>query len=114
MHTTQPSVHVATFRLAAALEAYEMNLHALARRWRDAELRRRLREQFREMRLLGASLPQMSVSWIAVLVSRARMLQAFFARSGVAGPALQDHLRAVAALRTGCLRLLGAQGAALT
>ena len=46
--------------------------------------------------------------------SRARMLQAFFGRSGVAGPALQDHLRAVAALRTGCLRLLGAQGAALT
>lgn len=114
MHSMQPSVPVATFRLAAALERYEMDLQALTQRWRDVELRRRLREQFREMRLLGASLPQVSVSWIAVLVSRARMLQAFFARTGRAGIALQEHLHAVAALRNGCLRLLGAQGAALT
>lgn len=113
MHTKDSARHVATFRLAAALERYEMDLQALAQRWRDAELRRRLREQFREMRLLGASLPQVSVSWVAVLVSRSRMLQALFAR-GFAGAALQEHLHAVAALRNGCLRLLGAQGAALT
>lgn len=114
MHSKPSSIHVATFRLAAAAERYEMDLQALAQRWRDAQLRRRLREQFREMRVLGASLPQVSVSWVAVLVSRARMLQAFFARTGRAGAALQDHLHAVATLRNGCLRLLGAQGAALT
>jgi hypothetical protein len=113
MHVKDFSARVVTFKLAAALEAYEMDIRALARTWRDPVLFRRLQEQFGELRILGASLPKLSVSWVAVLVSRTKLLDALYSRGGAAASALHEHLAAVEGLRRGCLRMIGAQGGAL-
>lgn len=113
MHIKEFSTRVATFKLAAALEKYEMDLRTLVDTWLDPELFRRLQEEFSELRILGASLPRLSVSWIAVLVSRARLLQALCSRTGPAVSALHEHLQAVEGLRKRCLRAMGAQDGAL-
>jgi len=111
MQMKEFSTRVVTFKLAAALEKYELDLRALADTWVDAECFRRIQQEFGEMRILGASLPKLSVSWVAVLVSRTRLLQALCSRT--AAPAflvLQEHLAAVESLRQRCLRSIGAQG----
>lgn len=104
------SNRVVTFKLAAALEKYEMDLRALSDSWLDPELFRRVQEEFSELRILGASLPRLSVAWVAVLVSRARLLQALCSRSALDFPVLQEHLAEVERLRRRCLRSIGAQG----
>ncbi len=112
MHIKDFSNRVITFKLAAALEKYEMDLRVLADTWLDAELCRRLQAEFGELRILGASLPRLSVAWVAVLVSRTRLLQALGGRTSSAA-ALQEHLLAVDGLRKRCLRSIGAQTVAL-
>lgn len=113
MHIKEFSTRVVTFKLAAALEKYEMDLRALADTWLDLDLFRRMQEEFSELRILGASLPKLSVSWVAVLVSRTRLLQALCSRTAPAMAALQEHLLAVESLRKRCLRTMGAQAGAL-
>lgn len=107
------SSRVVTFKLAAALEKYEIDLRALAEGWLDRDAFRRVQEEFSELRILGASLPRLSVSWVAVLVSRARLLQELCSRTGSAMGALQEHLTDVEGLRRRCLRLIGAQTVAV-
>ncbi|MEJ8840154.1 hypothetical protein [Ramlibacter sp. AN1133] len=109
MHMKDFSARVVTFKLAAALEQYELDLRALAESWLDADAFRRLQQEFGAMRILGASLPRLSVSWVAVLVSRTRFLQSLCGRSGSAALALHEHLAAVERLRSRCLRMIGAQ-----
>lgn len=113
MHIKEFSTRVVSFQLAAALEKYEMDLRALAASCRDPELFRRLQQEFGQLRLLGASLPRLSVAWVAVLVSRTRLLQALCDRTASAGAALHEHLAAVDALRKRCLRSIGAQAVPL-
>jgi hypothetical protein len=113
MHMKEFSARVVTFKLLAALEQYELDLRALTESWVDAEALRRLQQEFGAMRILGASLPRLSVSWVAVLLSRARLLQAWCGRSEQLRAALQEHLAAVKGLRFNCLRTIGAQTQAL-
>lgn len=109
MHMKQFSTRVVMFKLAAALEKYEMDLRRLAEAWLDADLFRRLQEEFGELRILGASLPRLSVAWVAVLVSRTRLVQALCRGAWPLGAELHDHLKAVEGLRRRCLRSIGAQ-----
>lgn len=113
MHIKEFSTRVVSFKLAAALEKYEMDLRALADTWLDPEVLRRLQQEFGELRILGASLPKLSVSWVAVLVSRTRLLQALCVTTAPVLSLLQEHLLAVEGLRRRCLRTIGAQGGAL-
>jgi hypothetical protein len=113
MQVKEFSTRVVMFKLAAALEKYELDLRALADTWLDAELFRRMQEEFSELRILGASVPRLSVSWVAVLVSRARLLRAMCAGHAPAMPVLDEHLQAVEGLRRRCLRTIGAQAGAL-
>ncbi|MBC5781343.1 hypothetical protein H8N03_00205 [Ramlibacter sp. USB13] len=115
MRTKELSAPVAMFKLAAALERYDMRVRALAGRSLDLEIVRRVQHDFGELRLLCASLPKLSVSWTAVLLSRAKLLQALCQRAGPAAAALlHEHLAEVEGLRRRCLRAIGAQGLALT
>lgn len=113
MHVKEFSARVLSFRLAAALEKYESDLRALADTWLDADAFRRVQEEFGHLRILGASLPRLSVSWVAVLVSRTRLLQSLCSGGCATWPALQEHLAAVEGLRRRCLRSMGAQVLAL-
>jgi hypothetical protein len=113
MNIPQRSSRVVPFKLAAALDAYEVHLRALAETWFDPDLLRRVRQDFGQVRLLGAAVPKLSVSCIAVLVSHARLLQALRNRTGSAMVSLHEHLGAVDHLRKRCLRMIGAQAVVL-
>ncbi|GAB3651342.1 hypothetical protein [Ramlibacter alkalitolerans] len=113
MNIKEFSPRVVTFKLAAALEQYELDLRALTEGWLDADAFRRLQQEFGAMRVLGAALPRLSVSWVAVMVSRNRLLRSLCGRSGSVLAALQEHLAAVEGLRARCLRMMGAQTPAL-
>lgn len=114
MRVQELSIRVAAFKVAAALEQYEMDVRALVERRPDRELTRRLGQQLRELRNQCASLPRLSVSWAAVLVSQARLVQAACTRAGPATAVLlQEHLAAAETLRKRCLGLLGSQGVVL-
>ena len=106
MQSNELSARVVAFQFAAALERYEMELRSLTVPWLDLGLLKRLQREFRQLRMLGAALPKVSVSWMAVLVSRDRLLQALRARTGRATAALHDHLVSVEDLRARCVHLL--------
>lgn len=106
------SARVVTFKLAAALEQYEEDLRALAESWVDAALFRRVVQQFGELRILGASVPRLSANWVAVLISRARLLEALYGRSQPVLAALQEHLAAVESLHQRCVRSMVTPAAA--
>ena len=116
----QLSARALTFKLAAALEQYEADVRALVDNWLDRDLYRRLEEELKQLRIYCASLPRLSVSWMDVLVSRARLMQALVRRGvQVPGPTrearlLGEHLAAVEGLRRRCLRMMGAQSVVLT
>lgn len=115
MQLKEFSARVTTFKLAAALERYEMDVRALADTWLDLRLAQRLQRELKELRIYCASLPKLSVSWVAVLVSHARLLQSLRGRRGPAPAALlHEHLTAVDGLHKRCLRMMGAQGVVLT
>lgn len=110
MQDKEFSTRVVAFKLAAALEKYELELRALATDWFDTVRFRRLQQEFGELRILGASLPRLSVAWVAVLVSRTRFLQAVGNRAAPVRTVLDEHLAAVEGLRQRCLRSIGATG----
>lgn len=114
MQNKEFSTRVVAFKLAAALEKYEMELRALATDWFDTGRFRRLQQEFGELRILGASLPRLSVSWVAVLVSRTRFLQAVGDRAAPVRAVLEAHLAAVEGLRQRCLQSIGATGSPVT
>src|SRR5262245_61283478 len=113
MNISELSSRVLTFKLAAALESYEIHLRALAEAWVDPDLFRRVRDEFSEVRALGASLPKLSVWCVDVLVSHARLLESLRSRTGGAMASLQEHLGAVDLLRRHCLQMIGSQAVVL-
>jgi hypothetical protein len=108
----QSSARAVSFKLAAALENYELDIRALVDSWWDTELVRRVEADLRQLTLYTASLPRLSVSWAAVLLSRAKLLKALCSRAALGAfdvGVLHEHLSAVEGLRRRCLRLMGAQ-----
>jgi hypothetical protein len=99
-------------QMLAALQAYDEDLLPLARGY-DPERYARLAEQFDQLRLHAASLPELSVPWVAVLVSRAEMTFTLFkaqqdanARSSVT-QFIERHRIEVRELRGRCAKLSG-------
>lgn len=100
-------------QLLAALEKYDRELLPLARGY-DPERYADLAQQFDQLRLYAASLPELSVTWVGVLVSRAEMTFNLFkaqqdaqARSAVV-EFIDRHRVEVEELRGACARLIRA------
>src|SRR4051812_12468211 len=69
------------FQLLAALEKYDQELGPLLKGY-DPERYTDLSRQFDQLRLYVASLPELSVPWVSVLISRAEMTYALFKARG--------------------------------
>ena len=101
------------FQLLASLDDYEQALEAVPTHGTDAELLARMSLHFDQMQLQAATLPELSVSWIALLISRAELMHRLWmtqqraARPGPELPELlQQHREAVQALRARAMRLI--------
>ena len=66
------------FQLAAALEAYEQDIARLVRRPMDGDAYQGASRKMDQMRLYAASLPQVSVAWVEVLIRHFELTQALW------------------------------------
>lgn len=109
-----PILDAIAFQLAAALESYERDVGALAASRLDMELYRQVSEQVDQIRVYTASLPQLGVPWVELLIAHAELIHQMWRaqNAGAAAgdpdfaPSLQRHGHAVRALHRACVRLL--------
>jgi hypothetical protein len=100
------------FQLAAALDNYEQDVHALVAASFDPELYRRISRQMDDMRMYAAALPQVSVAWVEVMIRHFELTHAMWRNSRAGEPAVElqpllAHLReAVARLSRKCAQLM--------
>jgi hypothetical protein len=101
----------AGFQLLAFADQYSLELAGLLACTQDPERYAALSQCFERMRCVAATLPELSVSWVGVLISHAELVHALFRPGGArdsAGlrEAAQAHTEALEHLRAACQRLL--------
>lgn len=100
------------FQLAATLDAYEQELEGLSLNVADAERQGRLAEHFDQMQAYAASLTELSVSWLALMISRAEFTHNLWSARERGRQAadlkllLDQHREAIAAMRARCTRMM--------
>ena len=102
----QPPDAVA-FHLLVALERYERAIQEMAVRWPDMEGYHPDSVQLDDVRLHSLSLPSTSVSFVALLISRAELFQCLFEAgpqpdAAAVAACAADHTIAIAGLRRKC------------
>jgi hypothetical protein len=99
------------FELAAAVENYEKATDQLVATWLDMDLYQSVSRQVDHMRMLSASLPQLAVPWVNLLISHTEFVHCLWkcgqkaAPSGELEGCRSRHSAAVDLLRERCLWL---------
>jgi len=110
-----PEVNVVAFLLAAALERYQANFDQLAASWSDRNRWQEVNHQLREIKKLGAALPQLAVDEMDLVIRHVELLRSLLRKPSIElEPALAEELSikqhrlrdAIGTMRTKCLRLL--------
>ena len=110
-HPREAAADAVAFQLVALLEQYEGDADRLATTWLDMELYARVSREVEEMRLYCASLPQVSVAWVRLLIAHAELIHCLWKTGHSSGASPQvaqcssQHGRAVTELRQKCLWL---------
>jgi hypothetical protein len=114
MSAREPEAHRAhALQAAAALARYERHVRRLAATWLEMELYATVSAEIDEIGRACAQLPDVQVSWVALLVSHTELVHALW-RVGKpslevddSSLALREHLQCIDALARRCLRLAG-------
>lgn len=109
--TDTQTLDTTAFKLLVALERYEAGFDELLKRWGDPAAFRTAGMRVDEIRLYSASLPTTTVQFVALLISRAELLQCLWqlgdaVRAEELARCAQEHEAAIAALRQECLHVL--------
>ena len=115
-----PATDVIAVQLAAVLEAYDARIRRVVQAWPDPEGYAQAGAQVESIRLYSASLPQLRVAWIELLITHAELAHHLWAgqhgtsvaQAASVASALEQHLGAVALLRDRCRRLAHADAPA--
>lgn len=104
------AVGAIAFELVASLENYEQATAELVATWLDMERYQSVSRQIDHMRLLSSALPQVSVSWVGLLVSHTELVYCLWKWGENLGgsPELEAcqarHSDAITQLRGKCVR----------
>lgn len=99
--------------VVASLDAYERHVRQLVFTWLDMDLYGTVSAEIDTIRLCCAAMPELSVPWVALLVSHAELVHCLW-RSGQPGQHLatgelqrhlQEHLQCIATLAERSRRL---------
>jgi hypothetical protein len=109
-----PAFDAIAFQLAAALDRYDQDVGAMVETWLDMELYRCVSDEVEHIRLLSASLPQLSVAWVELLIAHAELVHSLWRlrfNDDATDRVKLDEVRArhndcVQSLRKRCLRLM--------
>jgi hypothetical protein len=94
--------------LAAAVEEYARASDQLVATWLDMELYQAVSRQVDHMRMLCASLPEVSLPWVEVLIAHTELVHCLWKHADKAVPGEElarcraQHVAAVHALREKC------------
>ena len=105
------AIDAIAFELAAAVENYEQACEQLVATRPDMALYQSVSRQVDHMRLLCASLPQVSVAWVGLLISHAELVHCLWrcGEKSALSPELEAcqvrHAHAIRALREKCVWL---------
>lgn len=108
-----PELKAILFQLLAELEAYESHVERLGRDWeprRDIVLFGAPGQSMDRMRVLAASIPQLSAQWVMVMISHTELMHNLW-RMTKGEPLdvateVEDHLAATRSMGAKCRRLL--------
>ena len=97
-------------QLAACLDAYEQDLDKLPLDSASAERHAALADRFDEMQMYATSLPELSVSWLTLMISRAEFTHNVWlarerGRAGGLQLLLDEHRDALEGMRARCARM---------
>ncbi|MGV3571369.1 MAG: hypothetical protein ACO1PB_12280 [Ramlibacter sp.] len=117
--SSAPALDAIAFQLAAALDRYELEFDALARHWPEMEQYAGVSGRMDELRVYSASLPDLSVQYVSLLIAHAELVHGLWKTQTAGGypaeslaGAREEHRAAIAELRRKCLRLLAGMAAA--
>lgn len=97
-------IDVTAFRLAAALDAYELSVNELTASCRDLELYRRAMEQIAQVRRCCASRADLSVPWVALLISHSQLFELLWRSPSGDPPRQRNCAGAYVCMRAACTR----------
>lgn len=100
------AMHATAAEIGAWLAAYEAHVRELVFTWLDMELYRTVSDEVDALRALCAERPELSVPWVALLVSHAELVHCLWRRgqpgqrpdSGELQQRLREHLQCIARL----------------
>jgi hypothetical protein len=96
--THAPVVTAVAFQLSAALEAYQMNVDALADPWSQRRQYEAVTQSFDAVRMLKGALPDLSVLMVEISIRHVELMKALW----LAGSSRESHdAHALQALREG-------------
>jgi hypothetical protein len=102
------AIQAIAFELVAALENYEEAADQLVATWLDMELYQSVSRQVDHMKTLCASLPQLAVPWVGLLISHSELVHCLWKCGETFLPSKDfeecraRHSRAIVALRERC------------
>jgi hypothetical protein len=102
-----PAQSAIAFQLATALEAYGDEVGQLLHSPLDAGRYQAVTRRMDEMRMYAASLPQLSVSWVELLIRHFEFTHALWRLHGQGGCSLDELHRLQASLRQAATTLSG-------
>ena len=91
-----PVLDAIAMQLVAALDRYEGDVGTMLETWLDMERYRAVSAQVEEIRLYSATLPQVSVPWVELLIAHAELVHCLW-RQQFDSP--ESHLAACSDLR---------------
>ena len=107
------ATQAAALEVEAALEAYETHVRRLVHSWLDMDLYRHVSAEIDEIRSFCMLLPELSIPWVALLVSHAELVHCLW-RSDQPGQRvtprdlqsrLEDHVQCIRRLAESSRRL---------
>ena len=73
-----PALSAIAFQLAAALDAYELDIGLLVRAPTDPEVYHRVSRAMDQMRMYAAALPSLAVPWVEVMIRHFELTHALW------------------------------------
>jgi hypothetical protein len=105
------AIEAIAFELAAAVKNYEKDTVQLVATWLDMELYQSVSRQVDHMRMLCASLPQLAVPWVNMLISHTELVHCLWKCGERSAPSAEldechsRHTSAIVMLRERCVWL---------
>lgn len=101
-----PALDAIAFQLAVALERYGEDVERMVDTWLDMELYGSVSDQIEQIRMYSAAVPQLSVSWVELLIAHAELVHSLWRLRFRADDADRERIEQLRQRHAGCVASL--------